>query len=268
MTARNIIIALSVKYKGDFDGIIKAIKNREPMDPAEADKIVTSLKCKTVTILDKEYPSSFKPVAKPPLCLFYYGDINLIKEEANCISYVGDRSASAYGLKTATTLATAIAKNDLVLTSGFSKGIDFMAMRAALDAGGKVVGVLPCGVDTCYPESSKNLCEELKTKGLVISEYPLKTGTSAVNFPMRNRLIAAISHTLIIGEAAEKSGSLITVGYALAMNKDVGCIPFQAGGHSACNALIREGAYLIDSADDLIHLAKNTLDVSEKKEDK
>jgi len=268
MKSKDILIALSIKYKGDFDKMVGAIKAKEALAEADVGKAVASLKCKAVTILDDDYPAQFKQSPKPPLCIFYHGDINLIKDEKACISYVGDRSASAYGLKTAEDLATAAAKNDLVLVSGFSRGIGFKAMKAAFDAGGKVVGVLPCGIDTCYPVSSKELCEELKTKGLVISEYPLKTVTTAANFPMRNRLIAAISHTLIVGEAAEKSGSLITVSYALGMGKEVGCVPFPAGTHSACNMLIKEGAYLIDGPDDLIDLITGKTYAFVGKEDK
>lgn len=255
MKAREVLITLSIKYGGDFDKVLGAIKSREPLEPEEIEKAVASLPegTKTLTILDEDYPLALKQAYKTPLCLFYYGDVNLIKNEKTCLSYVGAREESAYGHRIAVRLATAAAKNGLTIVSGMSKGISATAMQAALDAGGKAVAILGSGLDCCYPSSSKALYDRLKKDGLIISEYPLMTPPAREHFPERNRLIAAVSHSLIVGEAGPHSSTLITVGYALQSNdKKVGAVPFQAGEESACNTLIREGAYLIDDEEDLL----------------
>lgn len=259
MEARSLLIYLSVKYEGDFARMLQAIKDHEPAEPKEIDETVASLPkdIKTLTILDEDYPASLKQCFKCPLVLFYYGDLDLIKKDDKCVAYIGDREASPLGLTTATRLGTVAAKNGLTIVSSFARGISETAMEAAFKAGGKVVGVLGSGIDVCYPSSSKKLYEELKTKGLVISEYPPKTGPKMENFPMRNRIIAAISHSLVVGEAGPKSGCLITVGYALSMNKDVGCVPCAVGQESSCNKLIHEGAYLIDTDEDFLDLVTN-----------
>jgi DNA processing protein len=260
MKARDLLVYLSVKYEGDFSRMLEAIKNKEPADPKEIDKVVASLPegVKTLTILDEDvYPAALKQCLKCPLVLFYYGNLDLIKKDDKCVSYVGDKEASPLGLATATRLGTVAAKHGFTIVSSLAKGISETVMKAALKAGGKVVGVLGSGIDTCYPSSSKKLYEELKTKGLVISEYPPKTEPKMENFPMRNRIIAAISHSLVVGEAGPKSGCLITVGYALDMNKDVGCVPCAAGQESSCNKLIHDGAYLIDTDEDFLDLVTN-----------
>lgn len=267
MTARDILIYLSVKYEGDWAKMINAIKTKESIDDKEADKAIASIRSKTLTIMDADYPTSLKNCFKPPLCLFYYGNLDLIKDEKSCVSYVGDRDASAQGKAATVKLATALAKNKFTLVSGLARGIDSVAMETAAKAGGKVVGVLPCGIDICYPKSSASLCEKLKTDGLVISEYPARTAVRRENFPMRNRLIAALSRATIVGEAGPQSSALITVSYALETNKDIGCVPFPFGKGSSCNKLIREGAYLVDSEQDLLDLVSGGA-YSTGKEDK
>jgi DNA processing protein len=184
------------------------------------------------------------------LVLFYRGDISLLKDENKCVSYIGSRLASPYGLECARNLAGGLAKEGFVIVSGLAMGIDAAATEAALDAGGKAVGVLGCGIDRCYPDSSVPLYERLKKEGLVISEYPFRTPPDGEHFPHRNRIVAAASKGIIVGEASKKSGTLITVGYALGFTKEIGCVPYQADADSACNILIKEGAAMIENLDD------------------
>jgi DNA processing protein len=250
MTGQEALVALALKYHGDWDKMVAGVKTHECFDSEEDEKAVKALDCPYVTLIDKAYPESFKHCFRPPLVLFYRGDLSLLKDEAKCVSYIGSREASAYGLDCAKKIAGGLAKEGFVIVSGLAMGIDAAATEAALDAGGKAVGVLGCGIDRCYPDSSRPIYERLKTHGLLLSEYPFKTPPNAENFPHRNRLVAAASKGIIVGEASKKSGTLITVGYALGFTKEVGCVPYPADAESACNILIKEGAAMIENVDD------------------
>ncbi len=151
-------------------------------------------------------------------------------------------------------ISNELAMKNYTIVSGMAKGIDGVATRAALNAGGKAVGVLGSGIDMCYPMENEDIYENLKRGGLLISEYPPGIKPSKENFPFRNRIIAALSKLTIVGEANKKSGTLITVGYALEGGKEVACIPFRADEDSACNSLIRDGAALITSTEDVLNL--------------
>jgi len=255
MQARDILIYLSIKYDGNYLDIMEAIKQKQTFDEQEAEKTLKEKDFNAITILDREYPASWKNCVRPPLVVFYRGDFSLIKDENKCVSYVGSRIASPYGLKMANYFAGGLAKNGFVVVSGLARGIDSEATKAALEAGGKAVAILGSGVDFCYPSSSSDLYEKLKSTGLILSEYPFKTEPKQQNFPERNRIIAATSHLLVVGESGQKSGTLITVSFALSFNKDIACVPFPACENSSCNTLIRDGAYLIDSLSDLLYLA-------------
>ena len=251
MTGQEALVALALKYRGNWDKMVQGVKSHECFDSEEDEKAVKALTCPYVTLIDKAYPESFKHCFRPPLVLFYHGDLSLLQDEEKCISYIGSREASAYGLEMAKTIAGGLAKEGFVIVSGLAMGIDAAATEAALDAGGKAVGVLGCGIDRCYPDTSQPIYDRLKTHGLLISEYPFETPPSKENFPHRNRMVAAASKGIVVGEASKKSGTLITVGYALGFTKEIGCVPYQADADSACNILIKEGAFMIETVDDV-----------------
>jgi|LAHS01.1.fsa_nt_gb DNA processing protein len=250
MTGREALAYLALKYRGDWDKMVDGVKAHEDFDSKEAEEAVHALPCPYLTLIDKAYPEAFKHCYRPPLVLFYYGDISLIYDEKKCVSYVGSREASGYGIQMAQELASGLAKEGFVIVSGLAMGIDAAATKAALDAGGKAVGFLGSGIDLCYPSTSQELYERLKTEGLVLSEYPYQTPPDREHFPQRNRMVAAVSKGVIVGEASKKSGTLITVGYALGFTKEIGCVPYPAGSESACNILIKEGAQMIENLDD------------------
>lgn len=251
MNGRDALVYFSLKYHGQWSEVVKAIRTREVFDTPEAEKAVRDIACPYVTIVDKAYPESFRHCYKPPLVLFYYGNLGFLSDEKKCISYIGSRDASEYGLQMAESLAGSLAKEGFVIVSGLARGIDAAATKAALENHGRAVGIMGNGIDRCYPPSSEDLYQELKSYGLVLSEYPGKTPPDKENFPFRNRLVAAVSKGLIVGEASTRSGTLITVGFALDMSKEVGCVPFQAGLDSACNVLIKEGAWMLEDVDDV-----------------
>jgi DNA processing protein len=251
MTGKEVLVYLSTKYEGDWTKVKNAIRAREPL-PFDAQKTpFEAPKCGVLTIIDDIYPNDFKNLQQPPFILYYYGDISLLGADKTKIGYVGSREASPYGLKMANLFGSEIAKRGYVLINGLARGIEATALTAALDAGGKVIAVLGSGIDLCYPSTSQGLYERIKKDGLVLSEYPLSTPPMASNFPMRNRIVAGLSKGLIVGEASRKSGALITVAYALAGDKDIGCVPYHADEDSACNMLIKEGAQLMEKGEDI-----------------
>jgi DNA processing protein len=250
MNGRDVLIYLSLKYHGDWSQMVQAIKSKETLSPSEVAEALCQVASQTVTILDPTYPESWKAAVRPPLVVYYYGNLELVRNESECIAYVGSREASSYGRQMARLLAGGLAKEGYVIVSGLARGIDAEATAAALDCGGKAVGVLGSGISLVYPESSRSLYERLKLSGLVLSEYPLLTPPEKEHFPSRNRIIAATSKGLIVGEASKKSGTLITVGYALGLNKEIGCVPYPSDADSACNMLIKEGASMIEDLSD------------------
>ncbi|MCH3909826.1 MAG: DNA-processing protein DprA [Bacilli bacterium] len=251
MNGRDIMIYLSLKYEGDWEKMVDAVKRREQVSEEEALEKIGKIKSQVVTILDSTYPESFKHCYKPPMVLYYYGNLSLLEKEKDCVAYIGSREASPYGLRMAMELSAYMAERDYVVVSGLARGIDAMATRGCLDKHGKAVAFLGSGIDLCYPSSSNVLYERLKKEGLIISEYPGSLPPKPENFPKRNRMVAASSHGIIVGEASKKSGTLITVAYALGLTKEIGCLPFPADQKSACNTLIKEGAYLIESGEDI-----------------
>lgn len=250
MQGRDALVYLSIKYRGDWEKMVQGIRTHEDFDLPEADKLVKSVTCPYVTLIDPQYPPSFRNCFRPPLVVYYYGNLGLIADESHCVSYIGSREATPYGLQMARTIAGGLAKEGFVIVSGLARGVDTEATKAALDAGGKAVGVLGSGIDLCYPSSSEETYNRLKRDGLVLSEYPFCQEPERDNFPHRNRIVAALSKGIIVGEAGKKSGTLITVGYALGLTKEIGCVPFHADEESACNTLIKEGAWMIEGLED------------------
>ncbi|MBO4856625.1 MAG: DNA-processing protein DprA [Bacilli bacterium] len=251
MNSREAIIALVIKYNAQWDDVMHALTKRE--EPEEEYYLqYKKMKCNVVTILDPEYPVQLKHVVKPPLALFYYGDLNILSNYYNNISVVGSRDCSEYGERITTEIAGDLAAKGYVIVSGLAKGIDATAHKAAIDRGGKTVAVLGTGIDHCYPSENLKLYWKIKKDHLLISEYPRNASPEQEPFPYRNRLIAGLSKTLVVTEAKYQSGSLITVTFALNGNADVMCVPHRAGEQSECNRLIMKGAIMVENANDVI----------------
>lgn len=266
MTGREACLYLSLKYEGSWEKIYEAVRKKEPPDLAYFEKAKESLHCSYVTIVDKEYPRALTRVPKPPFVLYYYGDLSLSENEDAALAYIGSREASAYGMRMARKIVTELAEEGVTVVTGLARGIDAEAARSAFIKGGKTIAVLGSGIDLCYPSSSQDLYEQTKHCGLLLSEYPGLTEPKREHFPMRNRIVAALAKGVIVGEANERSGTLITVSYALELGKEVGCVPFEAGKGSGCNQLIRDGAYLIESGKDALSMIGRRPKKDEKKE--
>lgn len=261
MTGRDILIYLSLKYKGKWDDIYRAIKRKEAIDETSFNDVMATLKAETVTIIDKNYPDHLKQCHKPPFVLYYYGDLTLLEHPQDTIAYIGSRKATEYGRKMTRIIVADLAKK-MIIISGMAKGIDTIAHETAINVKGRTVAVLGSGIDYCYPRENIELYNKIKSHHLLISEYPNTTEPDHNQFPLRNRIIAMLAKSIVVGEADARSGTLITVSYALSSGKDVCCVPFPADISSACNSLIKQGAKLVECAKDVyeemgIEMAEN-----------
>lgn len=255
MDSRTILISLAIKFSGNWDAIFQALEKKEQPDEAEAKRLLKKVKSKCITCLDEEYPESLKRVFRPPFVLFYEGDISLLSDKNNKIAVIGSRKYSEYGEEVTRKLVKAISK-DFVVISGLALGIDSIAQSSAIESGGRTIGVLGNGLNTYYLKENEELFDECKKNHLVITEYPDDVPPSPFNFPVRNRIIAGLCENLLITEGKTNSGTSITAMLMLQKNGNICCVPTRVGEQSICNHLISLGAYLVETAEDIYHIAK------------
>ena len=205
-----------------------------------------------ITINDPNYPSQLKEIADPPPILFVRGNPELLPLPQ--IAIVGSRNPSSLGEETAFNFAKTLCRHGFVITSGLALGIDAASHRGALNANGNTVAVAGTGLDRVYPARHKELATEIVNNGVMISEFPPGTAAKANHFPRRNRIISGLCQGLLVVEAAKQSGSLITARMALEQNREVFAIPGSIHNPLArgCNALIREGAKLVETTQDIL----------------
>ena len=204
------------------------------------------------TIFDKTYPTQLKELPDAPVILYVKGDVEILKEPS--LAIVGSRKFSSYGKMSAYKFAKESAEAGLVIISGLALGIDAVAHSAALEANGKTVGVLGCGLDQIYPTSNFGLSKKIiETGGAIISELSPGTPPLKHNFPARNRIIAGLSLGTLVVEAAESSGALITAYEALDYNREVFAVPGNINSETSqgTNRLIQKGAKLVISTEDI-----------------
>ena len=201
---------------------IKDIKFKQNLQLYE--KYLEKHNIELITIKDREYPEKLKNIKNPPICLYCIGNKEILNKKS--ISIVGSRNCSDYGKTMSQAFAYLLAKNNVAVISGLAKGIDSAAHIGTLQAKGKTIAVIGTGIDLVYPKENKDLMEKIiQNDGLIISEYPIGTKPNKENFPRRNRIISGLSEGVLIIEAGEKSGALITVNYALEQGKEIYVIP-------------------------------------------
>lgn len=207
---------------------------------------------KFVTKLDSLYPDKLRNIYDSPFLLYYKG--KPFPQNKKVISVVGARNCTVYGSETAKYLAAALAREDIVIVSGLARGIDSYAHIGALSAECITYGVMGCGIDICYPVENINLYMDMQLKGGIISEYQPGSKPLAYHFPMRNRIISALSDGILVIEAREKSGSLITVDMGLDQGKNIYAVPGRISDRlsEGCNNLIKSGAKLVMSPMDIL----------------
>jgi DNA processing protein len=249
---RDIIIYLALKYQGDWNAIYQAIKEKELVDETIVRDMLQSLKSSVVTIIDEQYPESLKKIYKPPFVLFYYGDLGLAHLIEKTIAVIGSRHPSVYGLEMTEKITQSLIEEGMMVVSGLAYGIDIRAHQTTLKQQGKTIGILGSGIDVCYPKDHLETYLTMKKDHLIMSEYPANTPANKDHFPWRNRLIAGLARGVFVAEAKKRSGTLITVGYALYLGKDVYVLPHQANTDNSTNQLIKDGAILVESGQDIL----------------
>jgi DNA processing protein len=217
-----------------------------------------------IHIRDGRYPEKLKKIYDPPFALYVKGrfpkeerftwEEGLPWEGPKCLAVVGSRECSGYGAGMTGYLAGAVAREGIGIISGLARGIDTHAHEGALSVGGKTYAVLGCGADICYPRENFNLYMAISEDGGIISEYAPGVKPISCNFPMRNRIISGLSDGILVVEAGKKSGALITVDMGLDQGKDIYAVPGRVGDRlsEGCNNLIKSGAKLVSSPDDIL----------------
>ncbi|WP_366514932.1 DNA-processing protein DprA [Solimonas terrae] len=204
-----------------------------------------------LNLLDPAYPATLRNIAQAPPVLFCQGDPELLAMPQ--LAIVGSRTATPQGLENAQAFAAELARRGFVITSGLALGIDGAAHRGALQADGYTIAVCATGLDRVYPARHKTLAHEICARGALISEFPVGVAALAENFPRRNRIISGLALGTLVVEAAHGSGSLITARYALEQSREVFAIPGSIHNPQArgCHALIRQGAKLVETVNDI-----------------
>ncbi len=214
-------------------------------------EVVRRSRVNMVSIQDRCYPEGLKQIYDPPLVLYVKG--KLISDE-KMVAVVGSRKATGYGLEVARKLSYELVSSGITVISGMARGIDSAAHKGALEGGGRTVAVLGCGTDTVYPPENRRLMKQIEKNGAVISEYPPGTPPLPRNFVARNRIISGASMGTVVVEAGERSGSLITAGYALEQGRDVFAVPGNIDSEVSrgTNKLIKDGAKVVASVNDIL----------------
>jgi DNA processing protein len=221
-----------------------------PFAEAECRKLAAS-RARVVDVLSERYPRLLMEIPDPPPYLYTLGELN---GSETAVAIVGSRRATQYGLCTATRLAHDLAAQGVTVVSGMARGIDTAAHWGALKMNGRSIAVLGCGIDVVYPPENGALHAALAEKGALVTEFPMGTGPLAENFPRRNRIISALSKGVVVVEAGEHSGSLITARFALEQGREVFAVPgnVTCSGSRGVNGLIKEGAKLVERVEDIL----------------
>jgi DNA processing protein len=208
--------------------------------------------CQLIDFESSAYPPLLRQIEDPPLVLYVKGDVQALS--GHCLAVVGSRRASAYGLQVARRLSRDLAERNLVIVSGLARGIDSAAHHGALEGKGKTIAVQGRGMDGIYPAENRRLADKIAESGVIISEFPLGTGPTPENFPIRNRVISGLSLGVLVVEASEYSGSLITARLAAEHNREVFAVPgnITTAQSFGPNHLIKQGAKLVGEWMDIV----------------
>lgn len=228
------------------------VSRRPTISPdAEMEKL-ERYRVKALTWREDEYPSRLKEIYDLPPVLYVRGSLS--QEDDWSIAVVGTRRPTYYGREMAEQIAADLARSRVTVVSGLARGIDACAHRAALEAGGRTVAIFGCGLDVVFPSDHVNLARQIMERGALVSEFPLGTRPKAENFPRRNRIMSGLCLGVLVVEAGERSGAMITVRWALEQNREVFAVPGSALSPASrgTNRLIQEGAKLVTNSDDVL----------------
>jgi DNA processing protein len=251
------VLAASAKELAELPDVgpitASSIKSSVSWETAEEQlRLCEKTKVQIVTFKDESYPTNLLTIYDPPPFLFVGGGIR--EEDQNAVAIVGCRSASPYGRKITERIGRELVRRGITLVSGMARGIDSIGHLAALKEKGRTLAVFGSGLDVLYPPENKKLAGQIKSSGAVISEFFLGTKPEAPNFPRRNRLISGLSLGVVIVEAGNRSGALLTAQCALDQNREVFAIPgnLDSKNSQGTNRLIKEGAKLVTAVEDIL----------------
>ena len=238
---------------GSPDAVMENLAgNLQPNSLDAAQRWLSRPGCRLVSLGDPEYPALWKQIANPPCAFYAEGRLELLNR--TCLAIVGSRNATPRGCDDAHEFARAISEEGVVIASGLALGIDGAAHRGALQGVASTVAVIGTGPDRIYPAQHASLAMEIAQRGCIVSEFPVGTPPLERNFPRRNRLISGLARGVLVVEAAQRSGSLGTARAALEQNREVLAMPgsIHSPLSKGCHWLIKEGAKLVDSVDDVL----------------
>ena len=237
----------------DSGTVTSIVSSRPSIDPDGEIEKLRKAGVQAYSWRDEDYPTRLKEIDDKPPVLYVRGELR--PEDEWAVAVVGTRRATPYGRQTAEHFATDLANHKITVVSGLARGIDAIAHRSALSAGGRTIAVLACGLDLVYPPEHAKLAQEISQQGALISDYPLGTQPRSEYFPRRNRILSAVSLGVLVVEGDVDSGALITARMAIDQNREVFAVPgsIYSPTHRGANLLIREGeARLVTRAEDIL----------------
>ncbi|MEA1961771.1 MAG: DNA-processing protein DprA [Bacillota bacterium] len=225
---------------------------RKTHDPMQILDQLNASEIKFCTIEDNQYPYLLSNIFDPPYIIYYYGKIEI--SQKLCVAVVGSRAATPYGKQQANRFGGELAERQITVVSGLARGIDTQAHLGSLEAKGNTIAVLGSGLDVIYPRENEKLFNQICNEGLVVSEFPVKTIPEPGNFPVRNRTISGLSRGVLVIEAKQKSGALITADFALEQGRDVMAVPgpISSKNSEGTNRLIKQGALVVTCIEDIL----------------
>lgn len=240
------------------------IQTRRTIDLDKLTQEVDQIGATVLTLDDPDYPVLLRELPDAPPVLYIKGSLSADDQWA--VAFVGTRRATVYGRDMTCNLVTPLVHAGITIISGLALGIDAVAHKAALDAGGRTIAVLGCGIDTIYPPEHRKLAAEIMNSGAVVTEFPPRTPPEGKNFPVRNRIVSGLSIAVVVIEAPESSGALLTADIAAEQGRDVFAVPGNITSKSSIgtNRLIQNGAKLVISADDImdeLNLTRGTVEM-------
>ncbi len=232
----------------------EVLEKESPVDlAAKIRQEASKLGAEIITRDSGQYPETLHEIYAPPGAFFTEGEI--LAADSLAVAIVGMRRPTDYGRRVARELAAALARKGVTIVSGMAYGIDAEAHRATLDAGGRTIAVLGCGLTQNYPADHKELRQEIAANGAMVSEFHLRAHPRKENFPRRNRLISGLSLATVVVEAAQRSGALLTARLALEQGREVMAVPgpVHTQKSAGCHRLLKEGAHLVENVDDILN---------------
>ena len=254
VSSKDVLIYLSHRDVGDWNAMMADLRSQKAIDLSDVERLCKSVDQKCITYIDVDFPPALRDIVYPPIVLYYEGDLTLLSSYPKYVSFAGSFNIDPETASTFRRITSKIASSKEVgIISGLAAGCQLNAVMAALDAGAKPIVFLPCGLDVYEKPEHVGIRQTLSQRGLVLTPFPKGTPVDPSRLRIRNRLIAQVSDFLLVGSSRKNEGVLEMVSYALNRGRDVGCLPFRVEDANYNNALLRDGAVLVESGEDVLY---------------